>query len=139
MSIKEILEKGKPFYYLFFVLVIANIFFAIGRLYSLKNNSNPIKVNYTNNSFLNSQNAQTIEALSSAKVEANPVKSTRTIVNIPVPTDGPVIGSKSGKKYYFPWCGTVKRILPQNQVHFDSIAEAKVAGFVPGGNCKGLK
>ena len=54
-------------------------------------------------------------------------------------TSGEVIGSKTGKKYYFPWCGTVKRIKPENQVVFASIDLAKAAGYTPGGNCKGLQ
>ena len=52
---------------------------------------------------------------------------------------GQVIGSKNSKKYYFPWCGTVKNIKPENQVPFASADLAKQAGYVPGGNCKGLK
>jgi methylphosphotriester-DNA--protein-cysteine methyltransferase len=50
-----------------------------------------------------------------------------------------VIGSKNGKKYYFPWCGTVKMIKPENQIKFSSIEEARKAGYLPAVNCKGLK
>ena len=132
MSIKEMLEKIKPFYTPLFVIVVAVLFFAIGRLYALKNGQNSINIQYTNDSSAGSQNAETIAAVSTPEIVQKATSS-------PVVTDGPVIGSKSGKKYYFPWCGTVKRILPQNQVHFGSIAEARAAGFVPGGNCKGLK
>ena len=136
MSIKEILEKGKPFYYLFFVLVIAGVFFAVGRLSSLPDNHTPIKIEYVNAT----STATVTNAVSTSVPQRVPFwKSESSKVETTIPTDGPVIGSKSGKKYYFPWCGTVKRILPQNQVHFTSIAEARKAGFVPGGNCKGLK
>ncbi len=53
-------------------------------------------------------------------------------------SSGEVIGSKNTGKYYFPWCGTVKRIKAENQIHFASVEDAKSKGFVPGGNCKGL-
>ncbi len=114
-SINDFLEKIKPFYTLFLVLVIASIFFAIGRLSSLEKNQTPIKIEYQN------------------------ATSTSTAISAVQNTSGAVIGSKSGKKYYFPWCGTIKRVKPENQVPFKSAEEARSAGYLPAGNCKGLK
>lgn len=123
------LEKIKPFYGLLLLLSIAGIFFALGRLSAPKLAENSLKISYVtplqSASVINSANASTSTNIS--------------IISTNVPEDGPVIGSKSGKKYYFPWCGTVKRIKPENQVHFKSIVEARSSGFTPGGNCKGLK
>ena len=134
MSIKEILEKIKPFYILLLILVISSIFFGVGRLSSLEENHTPIKIEYlsatSTSSVINAFNSIT----SPVKIN-NPSFVSATTVQ----TDGPVIGSKSGKKYYFPWCGTVKRIKPENQVYFTSSLEARAMGFLPGGNCKGLK
>ena len=140
MSIKEILEKGKPFYNLMLILVVSGIFFFIGRFYSLEERHIPIKIEYDNTTSTASV-ISTSDSVSTVPPRIPLGGSNSSVKSIPppIPTDGPVIGSKSGKKYYFPWCGTVKRILPQNQVHFGSIAEAKSAGFTPGGNCKGLK
>ena len=139
-SIKEILEKVKPFYELLLILVLASIFFGLGRLYGLRDQNTPIKIEYQNTE-------QTSNVLGTFSTSSSDTKSTKsakapiskTIVVAPLQQSAEVIGSKSGKKYYFPWCGTVKRILPQNQVHFASAEEAKLAGFTPGGNCKGLK
>jgi hypothetical protein len=51
-----------------------------------------------------------------------------------------VIGSKSGNKYYYPWCaGSLSRTKPENRVEFASVALAQAAGYVAAGNCKGLK
>lgn len=50
-----------------------------------------------------------------------------------------VIGSKNGTKYYFPWCGGVDRIKPENRVEFASIVLARQNGYTPAKNCKGLK
>ena len=123
--IPEILEKIKPFYWLIVALLLASIFFAIGRLSALEGKKETIKVIYEN---------------PSAVILSNTTGTTsdNVVLESEVKTDGPVIGSKSGKKYYFPWCGTVKRIKPENQVHFSSIEQAKASGFTPGGNCKGI-
>ncbi len=121
MSIKETLEKIKPFYGLLLLITFSAIFFALGRLSVEKNEKIPIKI-------VNTGSSQVATVISSAS-------STTTVTK---QTSEPVVGSKSGKKYYFPWCGTVKRIKPENQVKFNSIEEAKSAGFTPGGNCKGL-
>lgn len=49
-----------------------------------------------------------------------------------------VFGSKTGKKYYFPWCGGLSRIKPENRVEFENTALAIKAGYSPAKNCGGL-
>ena len=131
MSINEILEKVKPYYTLILILVVASIFFAIGRLSYIEEHRQPIKIEYN-----------TVIATSTGDILGTSTTvqkvTTKSSVQTSIPNDGPVIGSRSGKKYYYPWCGTVKRIKPENQIHFTSITVAKAAGFTPGGNCKGL-
>ncbi len=134
MSINQSLEKIKPFYGLLLLLSIAVIFFSLGRLSVVNNEKTPINIGYPNQNL-------TATAINSSTSSPKTVfgQGGEVLTSTPdIKTDGPVIGSKSGKKYYFPWCGTVKRIKPENQVKFGSIAEAKSAGFTPGGNCKGL-
>ena len=126
---KSLTEKVKPFYTLILILVVASIFFSLGRLSALEEKHTPIKIEYPNKT----QASSVINVISAGSGEAQlPMVETTS-------NSGQVIGSKSGKKYYFPWCGTVKRIKPENQVHFVSIELARAAGFTPGGNCKGLK
>lgn len=55
-----------------------------------------------------------------------------------LPAGGEVVASKTGTKYYLPWCGTVKRIKEENKVWFSSKLEAEKAGYSPAQNCKGL-
>lgn len=55
-----------------------------------------------------------------------------------MPAGGEVVASKSGTKYYFPWCGTVKRIKEENKVWFASREAAEAAGYEPAANCKGM-
>lgn len=126
MSIKDLLLKINPFYNLILVLVIAVIFFILGRISVLEKKHIPIRIEYQDVS----QSATAIKTV--------PFRSDRG-EELVISGSGEVIGSKSGKKYYFPWCGTVKRIKPENQVKFASTEEARRAGFTPGANCKGLK
>jgi len=129
MSIQETLQKIKPFYTLILILIIASIFFALGRLSAIEDKHTPIKIKYSNESTSTLETANIFNAVSGMDMS-------RSLLDT---KGGEVIGSKSGKKYYFPWCGTVKRIKPANQVHFTSAEKARAAGFTPGGNCKGLK
>ncbi len=132
MSIRETLEKIKPIYPVLLIVILASIFFALGRISALKEQNEPLKV-------AQAETTQTSNVINSV-VESNTKVGTTTQNQGGLPAQaGEVIGSKSGKKYYFPWCGTVKRIKPENQVHFNSIEDAKKAGFTAGGNCKGLQ
>ncbi len=61
-----------------------------------------------------------------------------SITTATLPTGGQVVASKSGSKYFLPWCGSVSRIKDTNKVWFASVEEAEAAGYQPAGNCKGL-
>jgi hypothetical protein len=124
MSIEEILEKIKPFYSLLLILIISVVFFELGRISILEEKRTPLKISYPNAT--SSSNALFAE------------NNTNVGSNLTANDSSYVIGSKTGKKYYFPWCSTVKRIKPENQVKFISIETAKASGYTPGGNCKGL-
>lgn len=54
------------------------------------------------------------------------------------PPPGMYVASKTGTKYYLPWCGTAVRILEGNKVWFDSKEEAEEKGYEPASNCKGI-
>lgn len=136
MSINEILQKIKPYYTFFLLVVIGSIFFALGRLSSEEIGKTRIRIEYPNTD----QSSLVLSSVSSSTNKESNSNISNKVVSVPVLNkSNEVIGSKSGKKYYFPWCGTVKRIKPENQIHFASIDEAKKAGFTPGGNCKGLQ
>lgn len=53
--------------------------------------------------------------------------------------NGQVIASKNGTKYHYPWCSGATRMKEENKLYFNSIEEARAAGYEPAGNCKGLK
>ena len=52
---------------------------------------------------------------------------------------GKYVGSKNGRKYHFPWCPGAQRIAEENKVWFNSVEEARAAGYDPASNCKGLE
>ena len=111
MSIKHLAEKIKPLYYPFLALVLGSILLSLWQLFEIEQSYTPLKITYPG------QSASVLEAFQG----------------------GGVIGSKTGGKYYFPWCGTVKIIKPENRVYFDSVEDARGAGYIPALNCKGLK
>ncbi len=46
-----------------------------------------------------------------------------------------VIASKSGKRYYFPWCSGLKRIKKENRVFFKNVEIAKQNGLTLSNTC----
>lgn len=54
-----------------------------------------------------------------------------------IPTD--IIGNKSSKIYHRSDCAGAKIMSEANKIYFNSIAEAKNAGYRPAGNCPGLE
>jgi len=57
----------------------------------------------------------------------------------PMYLGGEVVGSRTGKKYHFPWCSGAQSMSEQNKVWFNTIEDARAAGYTPAGNCKGLR
>lgn len=132
----NLLEKVKPFYNLILVLVIASIFFALGRISALEGNRTPIKIEYPNAN----QSASVIQASSPrATLGEDQITPMSSVGGSVVEVSGEVVASKNGTKYYFPWCGSAKNIKPENMVKFVSVELARKAGYTAAANCKGLK
>lgn len=52
---------------------------------------------------------------------------------------GEVVVSVNGAKYHYPWCPGARSIKEENLRRFSSIQDAKLAGYEPAANCKGLE
>ncbi len=52
---------------------------------------------------------------------------------------GGVVASKTGTQYHLPWCAGAQTIREENKVWFKDAAEARQAGYLPAGNCKGIE
>jgi hypothetical protein len=74
----------------------------------------------------------------SEKTDKNAGKNTASIA-LSSNHSGSVVASKTGTKYYFPWCGSASRIKNENRITFNSAEEARIAGYQPATNCKGLQ
>lgn len=118
-SIKEICNKIKHFYtdmpleVLFSIIVILVGFsaFGLGRLSVL------------------SEDRQSITPL------YNPTLSKKPVVHF----GGMVVVSAKGTKYHYPWCSGALRMNERNKRWYNSIEDARNAGYSPAGNCKGLQ
>jgi len=123
MSIREITRKikGKAKKWATYELAVALIIifvgvssFGLGRLSALENEQFDVYIENPSDTQLE---GMAIEALEN---------------------EGKYVGSKNGSSYHLPWCPGAQRILPKNQIWFDTIEEAENAGYNPAGNCKGL-
>lgn len=65
----------------------------------------------------------------SAPVEDAPVE-------VPVQSTGVYVGSIDSDKYHVPGCRHAEKILPENEIWFDTEEEAAAAGYSPCGVCK---
>lgn len=109
--------------------------FGLGKLSVLEQkNTAPIKI-------ISSNSASVIDAKTSnnQKGSYDTEQKTQAIPGVSSNTSEMVVASKSGSKYHFPWCSGAKRISEKNKITFNTIEEAKRAGYTPASNCKGLK
>ena len=108
------------------VILVAFLSFGLGRLSVVSSKKSDI--------WLETIPLGEAGAVSATAVFAVPNKSPATTH----PTQGQFVASKNGTKYYLPWCSGATRIKEENKVWFQSVEEAKRAGFAPSSACKGL-
>ncbi|MFA5934509.1 MAG: hypothetical protein WC827_01325 [Candidatus Paceibacterota bacterium] len=142
MSIKDFTEKIKSFlvnnkdkiyseerglkikddlFIIIMIFLVGIASFGLGKLSSFEKKKVPISI-------LNSQESMYASVLESTKISKESTSE-----------NGTVVASKSGTKYYYPWCSGVVRIKEENKVWFNSIEEAKARGLTPASGCIGLK
>ena len=73
-----------------------------------------------------------------AGLDAMPIPIDDVLETQAISTEGRVVASKSGTKYYLPECAGANRISDANKVWFISTEAAKSAGYSPASNCEGL-
>jgi len=129
MTLPEIIEKCKTreVYTAALIILVAFASFGLGRLSKIEETRVPIQIEYPQTTaatrLVGGQDAATAAALLPPQTK----------------TGGQVVAAKTGAKYYFPWCSGAARISDANKVWFNSIEEARKAGYAPASNCKGLK
>lgn len=140
-SIKDIIEKIKGFMKLraprlrtlpddlflgLIIVLVAFGAFGLGRLSKIEGAKAPVRI----------ENVPEITADTfSSKVPADTQNAPAVNTN---GNEGQLVGSKSGTKYYHPWCAGVQKIAETNRIYFASKAEAESRGYAPSATCKGL-
>ena len=125
-------EKGlkikDDLYIVILIILVGTASFGLGKISSYEKNKTPISILKTKESMLST----VLEGASSANdTISNSIKTAQN--------NGVVVASKSGTKYYYPWCAGVSKIKEENKVWFNSIEEAKLVGLTPASNCTGLE
>ncbi len=132
--IAKLINIIKSFQYRIFlticIILISFISFNIGKIASNKKGSIKITEGLSEQTGANIYKA----------VSGDPDKVVNTVVSptaTPKPLDMRVVVSKASdsNKYHYTWCGSWKKIKPENQVWFNSDKEAEAAGYTLAGNC----
>ncbi len=114
------LKINQDLFIIIVIILIALVFFGIGRLTSPK--SEPVL----------------IKNLQKASVEDLRIPIEEQQGTSQINYQGKVLGSINSDKYHLPDCPGAKQISEKNKIWFDSIEEAEKAGYKPAANCPGL-
>lgn len=109
------------------IILVAFGSFGLGRLSKIEGAKTPIRI-------------ENVPTEATRKDSPGVVTSTKTSQSASIigTTGNDLVGSKNGKKYYYPWCSGVKSISPANLIHFADKNEAEARGYSPATACKGL-
>ena len=112
------------------IILIAIIAFSLGRISGLQEKREPVRVidNAPLTPLLQQEGGIKANNTVSGEVKGSSTSSS-----------GEVVASKNGTKYHYPWCAGAKQISEKNKISFNSVEDARAAGYSPASNCKGLK
>jgi hypothetical protein len=139
------LKIGDDLYIVILIILVGTASFGLGKISSYEKNKTPISILKTKDYILSiahpTEQADLSDIGDTNNVNTKNIQNTiiNTNTNPAIQTKGMVVASKSGTKYYYPWCIGVLRIKEENKVWFNSIEEAKSAGLTPASTCTGLK
>jgi|SRR3989344_4496085 len=133
MSITEHLNKIKPWVLPINIILIGTLGFGLGRLSRIEEVKMPVLIEKPTIPVA-STTLSFFQTTRGDQVVKNPNLATSTTLK----NSGMLVGSKNGTKYYYPTCFGVARIKEENKVWFNSIDEAKKAGYTKASNCAGL-
>jgi len=103
------------------MVLIALGAFGLGKISAYEKKDVPISVLQKQESILANTNLNQVATVGESKIE------------------NMFVASKSGTKYYYPWCSGVDRIKEENKIWFATIEEARSRGLEPASGCTGLK
>lgn len=112
------LKISGDLYIVLIIILVGTTSFGLGKLSAYEKNKKPIEIIKTEHILLNDNKKNTTSSEKSG---------------------GEVVASKTGTKYYYPWCSGVSRIKEENKLWFETIDQARSVGLLPASNCVGLK
>ena len=132
--------NSREIYTILLIMLVGFGSFGLGRLSKLQESKTPVRVEQASAAVL-SANPPFLEKEGTGGVVVSPLsKGTPPSSEAEdVSSGGQLVASKGGAKYHFPWCSGAQRIAEQNKIWFNSVEEARKAGYTPASNCKGLK
>lgn len=119
------------------IILVSLVSFGAGYLTASKNSRPPIIIQNPPAASIQQGIAPTAEKKSTSDSgrEQSTEKKQELKNAEPTKKQGQFVGSVNGNKYHLPNCPSAKKIMPQNQIWFDSEEEAQKAGYVKCGNC----
>ncbi|MGA1046697.1 MAG: hypothetical protein ACO3UU_01710 [Minisyncoccia bacterium] len=112
-------------------ILIGGSGYLIGNINAIESNLSDIQVVYPDAIAIQSETK--IEAIKSDQTITKPIDNTASTVA----TDK-IVASKNGKRYYYPNCGGINRIKPENRIYFDTKEQAEAKGLTLASGCKSL-
>lgn len=146
MNIQERIQKvkevknslnAKEIYTVLLIFVVGFGSFGLGRLSKLQNFKAPIRIEQS--ALILSAPALRAGDADVVSLSGSTAIAPASNVSFPPPSGGQLVASRGGTKYHFPWCSGAQRISGANKIWFNSVEEARKAGYTPASNCKGLK
>jgi hypothetical protein len=138
-SLRERLDTRATYTSLLIVAVGLSSF-GLGRLSRLEEARIPVRIEQTASALSPEAKEATPMSVGTGVADSSVKDKGLTIKDSDAPTSGgQLVASKTGAKYHFPWCSGAKRISEANKLWFNSVEEARKAGYTPASNCKGLK
>src|SRR3990167_9079296 len=114
------------------IILVAMIAFSLGRISGIQERRPPVRV--ISDSALGEVKGVSVNNSSSKSTLLQEDNGGGDDIDSSV-NSGSVVGSKNGTKYHYPWCGGAKQISSKNLITFDSIEDARAAGYTPAANC----
>lgn len=126
------LKIGSDLFIVLLIVLVGTASFGLGKLSAIEKKKLPIAVLKTQETLLKG-------IIGDSNIENLSLGETKSISSIATSSKGIVFASKSGKRYYYPWCSGAERVKESNKVWFLTVEDAKKAGLTPAVNCTGLK
>lgn len=110
------------------IILVAFGSFGLGRLSKIEGAKTPIRI----------ENAPEVTGDTFSRATTTKESATPFTAGGGTGQEASLVGSKNGKKYYYPWCSGANRITEANRIYFSSKTDAEARGYTPSSTCKGL-